>query len=452
MSIINSIALLSLRVLRILPLFFAFSAMSQDVCDSVVPQLSWADSLRQRLTPFAAESEKAHFFSGILVYDLTDDSVLYDYNSQKLMRPASNQKVLTAVTALTSLGKNYCYRTSAYYSGNIIGDTTFIPVLRDSVLAIYEDSAVVRNVLRGNIYVVGGFDPAFTTSDLKDFALSIKSLGIDSIAGQIVGDVSMKDTLHLGNGWCWDDVPSAGIPYLTPLLFNHEAIVGGSDKKCTPYPERYFVQFLAMRLREQGIGMPFAPTRISTIPTNVASSVKICEKTRTVEQILQQMMKDSDNLYAESMFYLTASRRKSSGISWKDGAKEVEDMVRRAGASTDYLVVADGSGVSLYNYVTPRVEVAALRYAYRNPEAYKALYNAMPIAGVDGTLQKRMVKGPARGNVHAKTGTVSGVSTLTGYVRASNGHLLAFSIMNNGLVKAAVGRDFQDRVCQELAR
>ena len=80
------------------------------------------------------------------------------------------------------------------------------------------------------------------------------------------------------------------------------------------------------------------------------------------------------------------------------------------------------------------------------------LYASMPIAGIDGTLDDRMRRGHAHGNVHAKTGTVTGVSALAGYCTAANGHKLCFSIINMGIRRSATGRRFQDRVCEALCR
>ena len=133
------------------------------------------------------------------------------------MRPASTQKILTAVSALDLLGKNHFYRTRTYYDGTIQQVQQKIPNPSKEIDPTLPDSIVQRKrVLRGNIYVVGDFDPLVSYSDLKDIARAVRELGIDSIDGRIVGDVSMKDADQLGNGWCWDDVPSRLIPYLSP--------------------------------------------------------------------------------------------------------------------------------------------------------------------------------------------------------------------------------------------
>ena len=101
------------------------------------------------------------------------------------------------------------------------------------------------------------------------------------------------------------------------------------------------------------------------------------------------------------------------------------------------------------HYVPPR---SAVDFARRDANIMAVLYPSLPVAGVDGTLKKRMKGGAAQGNVHAKTGTVTGVSSLAGYCRAANQHLLAFCIINQGVMKNAEGRDFQDKVCELLCR
>lgn len=410
------------------------------VADTVPPAPTWSELLMARLSPLQREADESAFFAGISVWDLTGDSLVYAYNQQKLMRPASTQKVLTAVTALSTLGARYQLTTRAGFTGTIETRTDTV----DSV-------PQTHRVLHGDICVIGGFDPAFSYSDLKDIVSAIERMGIERIDGNIVGDVSMKDTLQLGNGWCWDDVPSSGIPYLTPLMFDQGAHLGSRSDKCMPRPDLYFVRTLAAELRRRNIAVGADAVRITTRSTQSSLTQVIYTQQRSLEQILQRMMKNSNNLYAEAVFYQLAAASKRTGVTWKDCARIVENTIQRAGGSMSQLDVVDGSGVSLYDYVTPATMTAMLRYAYRQSGVYDVLYHSLPIAGVDGTLGKRMGSGPAHRNVHAKTGTVAGVSTLAGYVRASNGNLLAFSIMLNGVSKSATGRAYQDRVCQALA-
>ena len=169
----------------------------------------------------------------------------------------------------------------------------------------------------------------------------------------------------------------------------------------------------------------------------------------TMDQVLQRMMKESDNIYAEALFYQLGSH--SNYASANEAINKVQSLIRKSGEDASRCRVADGSGLSLYNYTTPRILVSALRYAYLHNNIYLHLYPSLPIAGIDGTLRNRMSRGATYGNVHAKTGTVEGVSSLAGYMTAANGHLLCFAIINQGILHTKNGHAFQDRVCRALA-
>ena len=386
---------------------------------------TWGERISEKLIQIVEEADRSYYTTGISVYDLTGDSLVFAYNQQKMMRPASTQKLLTAISALDVLGASHNYRTMVYADGKISPDTDG------------------ESVLNGNIYIIGDFDPKLTTAHITQIAGAIKNAGINKINGCLYADISMKDTLCLGNGWCWDDKQ----PYLTPLSLGGDAYKCSSTKINRYSPSRNFLQALVSQLRSEHISVNDIGTATYRQTSN---SMLICTIIHSVEDILQQMMKDSDNLFAESMFFQLAADKKK-GINWEDCANVVESVIAKTGAPTSYAKVADGSGLSLYNYLTASLHVALLRYAYHHEEIFNPLYKALPIAGVDGTLEKRMTSGAAHNNVHAKTGTVTGVSALTGYVTASNGHLLAFSIINNGNRTAAEGRAFQDKVCQILA-
>lgn len=342
---------------------------------------------------------------GLCVYDLSANCEVFAYRDRQYMRPASNQKVITSISALDILGNKYNYDTTLRCDTFAKGSRT----------------------LRGNLYVQGGFDPLFDNSDLRLFTDALVALGIDTVRGKIILDLSMKDTVSRGWGWCWDDKDKE----LTPLQLD------GKN-------HRYFAQQFQKALRQAGIVLTNSSTGRGKAPDN---AVWVATVTRTIDQILQPMMKQSDNNVAESLFYQIAARERSKNATRKDGAAAIKRLFSRLGIEERDYNIADGSGLSLYNYCTPRVLLTLLKHAYANKKIYDSLYPSLPIAGNDGTLQKRMTGTSAEGNVHAKTGTVTGVSSLSGFCTTAQGHLLCFSIMNNGITKAAVGRDFQDRVC-----
>lgn len=178
----------------------------------------------------------------------------------------------------------------------------------------------------------------------------------------------------------------------------------------------------------------------------------IVSRFHTIDQILMRMLKQSDNLYAESMFYQIAASTGNRPATARDARSVIRQLVSKVGLNPANYQFADGSGLSLYNYVSPELEVRFLRYAFSNAIIYNHLYQALPIAGRDGTLRSRMQGSFTRGNVHAKTGTVTGISSLCGYLTAANGHHICFSIINQGLLHGINGRRFQDKVCNILCR
>lgn len=396
--------------------------------DSLFTPIDTVADLRQRLLAISQEADETPFNTGICIYDLTADSLLFQYNAHKVMRPASCQKILTAVTALDRLGSSYALTTRAYYEGSLQLDT-----IRNEA----GDSIVgIRHYLEGDILIKAAFDPAFSYADLRDLATAIQNLGIDSIAGRLRTDLSIYSGERLGNGWCWDDVPSDVVPYLTPLLFNHELPLH-SGSKFVNRPEDYFISTLQQEL--QILGIHLSNKSVTSDHTHLNTQHEIFSRSRTVEQLLGRMMKKSDNLYAEALFIRLG------------GAKYVEALANKLGFDSHTVSVADGSGLSLYNYCTPASIVAFLRHAAQQPKLFSTLYHSLPIAGEDGTLSHRMNHGAAHRNVHAKTGTVNGVSSLSGYLTTVNGHLLAFSIISNGTLRSSQARHLQDRICQALA-
>lgn len=343
---------------------------------------------------------------GIMIYDLDADSAIYKHNERQLMRPASTMKVITAITALDRLGGGYQFKTDLCYIG-VVDSTT----------------------LRGDVYCVGGFDPRFNSDDMRAFAEALRKMGIDTIQGNVYADRSMKDADLLGEGWCWDD----DNPVLSPLVYQRK--------------DQFVVKFLTALSRVGiylvgGIGEKRKPQDANCIITRF----------HTIDQILMRMMKQSDNLYAESMYYQIASSTGNRPATARSARNVERQLIDKLGLDGSRYRLADGSGLSLYNYVSPELEIRFLRYAYENSGIYNHLLPSLPIAGVDGTLKSRMTSQFTRGNVKAKTGTVEGVSSLCGYLTAANGHRICFSIINQGVMHGKNGRRFQDKVCLLLCR
>lgn len=372
--------------------------------DTIDVALPWPQNIQYRLDSLMRSPIFETSTVGIEVYDLTADSILYKVNEHQMLRPASTMKLVTAITAIDKLGGSYQFRTQLYYKGTIDNHT-----------------------LTGDLYCVGGFDPRFNSDDMNAFVESIKQMGVDTIRGSIVADRSMKDADLLGEGWCWDD----DNPKLSPLTIGRNTA---------------FVERFVSELTEKGVVLD-VKTSEGTLPD---SAYILCSRFHSIDQVLQRMMKQSDNFYAEAMFYQLAAAQGHRPARAKDAAAIVKRLIAKVGLGSRPYRIADGSGLSLYNYLSAELEVRLLRYAYRNNTVYLHLLPSLPIAGRDGTLRNRMRGTFAADNVHAKTGTVEGVSSLAGYCTAANGHRLCFSIINQGIMKASTGRRFQDRVCNAL--
>lgn len=431
---------------------------------------SWEYQFGERMNSLAKEARRNRYSTGICVYDLTGDSILYMLNAQKLFRPASNEKILTSISALDLLGKDAEFTTSVHVDGYTSTDQVmkvnerkvvedrYSETLGTAVpteFVIYDTTYVYRRVHHGNIYIKGTFDPLFTTDDLHDMAKEIGKLDFEELDGELIGDISMKDSLVFGKGWCWDDMPSSFVPWLSPLIFNEGISLRPKSEDYMKNPDQYFLDNLLTDIRNRGKEIPAKSVRLSFTPTNAVRGKLIYLKSHTVEEVLDRMMKKSNNQFAEAMFYLIGydNGTNPNPTTANDCANRIKTVMSKAECKNiDETTISDGSGLSLYNYVSPENIVMLLRYAYNNKDIYEPLYKTLPIAGVDGTLKARMKTGKAYKNVRAKTGTVSGVSTLSGYLRASNGNILAFAIMNNGVPSSSVGRAFQDKVCQAMAR
>jgi len=461
------------------------SALDSIALDSLNKDTLVKVPLPQRLAALMDRFEKDYPTAeiGFAAYDLTADSLIYGYQNKKLYRPASTQKVLTAVAALDQLGPSYKFETRLYRTG-----------------------AVVKGTLQGDLYVVGSLDPEFDNADMNMLADAVARQGIERIEGHVIGDVSMKDSLYWGSGWVWDDTPQDFQPYLTPLMFSKGYVsvtatpaTNGRSAVLHVRPESSFYQVVNQTTSRSSGSNSFSITRnwigggnqivaTGNVTSPVTKTVNIihtpdffmstflerlkakkieadscsygeysgegeliASTSHSLEQVMRRALKKSDNLSAEAMFYnLGAKRSGSKYIGTKESIGAISAQMVKAGLNPRDYRIADGSGVSLYNYTTADAEVQMLKYAYKQP-TYTIFYSALPIAGIDGTLRSRMKGTLARDNVHAKTGTVTGISSLAGYITTSDGHQVAFAIICTGVLRARIGRIIQDKLCVAMA-
>ena len=426
---------------------------------------------------------------GVSVFDLNDNQPLYAYQADKLCRPASTQKLITAITALNQPRAQEPFRTEVWYKGEIANDT-----------------------LRGDIYIIGGMDPELMETALDTLVDLTAAFPFHVITGQVYGDVSMRDSLYWGKGWIWDDNPESFQPYLSPLMLNKGFVKVTAIPTNSGEPARLEVKpastyfniinetktktssagkFTVMRdwmnnANDITVSGNITARRVEEI--NVYSSQDFFMHTflerlgmkftlmqpwynfaelqkdstcqliavyeTSVQKVLKQMMKESDNLNAEAMFTrLGIQASGTAHVSADESLEAVQALVGALGLNPDDYRFADGCGLSMYDYVSPELLVAFLRYAYNHDNIFPHLFRSLPVAGVDGTLKNRMRKGsPAYQRVHAKTGSYTGINTLAGYLETNSKRYLAFAIMCQNQIKASEARALQDAICELLAR
>lgn len=342
---------------------------------------------------------------GCCIYDLTADSTLFEQNADRMMIPASTQKLYTATAMLSTYGEDFTFMTSITTNGEEAMDT-------------------LGNIfLKGDIYINTNCDPTLTAEGARAIKDKIIAMGYDSIDGGIILCINEK-TQHIRLA------EDNFAPQVAKLLASDTVKFSSTltwGKENTTEKGMYPLGFIRTPLMK----------------------------------VMNRMLKSSDNIYAESMLLNLVK----NDDNWSyDGCKDivrkmVEDIctiyrpdMLSGSISTYYYNIADGSGLSRSNKTTAQSQVDLLRYVYHNKNIFQLLYDNMPIAGVDGTLGHRMTDGMAHNNVHAKTGTLNGVSTLSGYLTAANGHDIAFSILINNCYDKPFARSLQNKLCEVLSK
>jgi serine-type D-Ala-D-Ala carboxypeptidase/endopeptidase (penicillin-binding protein 4) len=436
---------------------------------------------------------------GVEVLSLDRGDVLYSRNANKLLVPASNNKVLTGAVALVRLGPEFHWTTQVSAEGTLEG-----------------------NVLRGNLWVAGAGDPSmaprFTGGDpfrtFKDWAARLREKGVTRIEGNLIGDGRAFDDRMLGDSWEWDDLAFGYAAPISALQFNENLVTlqitpgaspgapaiirqsplddyvslegkvitgpSGSDsdiaaergevgetvhiRGTVPFggglvtqtiavkqPTRYFLTALQKTLAGEGIQCSpcekAAPERGAPLP---ALSPLFAYQSPALQVLLKALLKVSQNLYAESLARTLGLSLAGEG-SFAKAHGVVEETLRGMAVDRGTYFYADGSGLSRRNLVSADVMVRILKYMQRHRHS-AVFFDALPVAGVDGTIASRMKGTRAENNAHAKTGTLTWVRSLSGYVRTADGELLVFSmIANNFLASNRAVEYLQDSAVERLA-
>jgi D-alanyl-D-alanine carboxypeptidase/D-alanyl-D-alanine-endopeptidase (penicillin-binding protein 4) len=207
-------------------------------------------------------------------------------------------------------------------------------------------------------------------------------------------------------------------------------------------PERYAATLFAERLRAAGI-------EVDSVLTDTVRSIstEIFRFSHRLDSIITNVNKVSDNLSAETVLKTLGAEKRGIPGSAPSGLSVVKEFLSNSGIDTTTVTLADGSGLSRYNLTSPHAVVQLLEAVYRNGTHFQTFFNSLPIAGVDGTIGHRMLGSRAEGNLRAKTGSMNGVITLSGYVRTADNELLAFSMMMQNFIGSSRRyMEVQDRI------
>jgi D-alanyl-D-alanine carboxypeptidase/D-alanyl-D-alanine-endopeptidase (penicillin-binding protein 4) len=372
--------------------------------------------------------------SGAYVYDTDANSnrLIYSDSGSNARILASNSKLFTTAAYLEKFGGNGRLQTRVFERGQRTGGR--------------------ERTLKGSLVLVGDGDPALAVAgfaqarnlpltSLGPLAQSVKNAGIRRVKGRVVADPTIFD----GAG----SVPMPGVtpdpgdlPTLSGLSFNRGTQSGGY----APSPARNAGAELIAELKERGVRVTRG-VKVDGVPDRVFGSDPLGSvRSPAAKALAKQTNTPSDNFYAEMLLKRIGTGPDKQGTTAR-GASRAEAFARDAGSGVN---LVNGSGLARSNTSSPTNVAALLAYMQRDDSEKGGFYDSLAVAGKTGTLSGRMRNTAAEGSCHAKTGTIDGVSALSGYCRAGAGQVAFSILMNNVSISAA--QKAQDAMAAAIAR
>lgn len=445
---------------------------------------------------------------GVAIQSLQNGQFLFLYNENKGFMPASNMKLFTTATALVKLGPNYTFQTEIFWKGKISPDGILIGDLiihgsgdpslggrynlenerKDRMLDLFVSWAEKLkqqgiHTIRGRIV---GDDNLFDDRLLGQgwawddepewYAAQVSALSFNDNCIDIY--FTPADTL---NGLAefeiypptqyvliQNEVKTAADNQPQSIHFErkrgtNQIIASGAisinakevkEWFAVENPSGFVVTVFKEVLERQGIKVEGPAVDIDEIPGftyfQADTTRLIIHQSPPIKQIIQTVNKVSQNLWAELLFRTLGSHFSDSD---KDtgGVEVIKLFLSEIGIAPEQIGIADGSGLSRLNLVTPMQIITLLRYLYNHP-FQNEFYESLPIAGVDGTIKGRMRGTLAQNNVRAKTGYINRVRALSGYVDSRDNEKFVFSLItNNYTVPTSMANNIQDLICERLA-
>ena len=422
----------------------------------------------------------AHGYWGVLIKSLETDETIYTLNAGKLMLPASNMKIVTLAAAAEKLGWDYRYETGLFSAGSVEGgllqgdllvqgngDPSLVATdgMADRVFADWADRLKARGIRTVSGRVIGddnlfeketlGF--GWSWDDLPDdYAAGVGALQynenavrVSVIAGPAAGDsagisiapagsgLTIVSSVTTGAAGSTVSIATRRLPGSMALELRGSIPIGATPATLTcsvDNPTLFFANALRLALIANGIDVrgPAVdidevhgpPLTTRTTPARIASY-----QSAPLSALAMRLMKVSQNQYAET-FLKTVAAGPGVVPTAAAGSAAIQTILAGWGVPASALIQRDGSGLSRYDYVTPEALVTILTHVDRDPRLRGPFEESLPIAGRQG-LSTRMKDTPAEGNARAKTGSMTSVRGLSGYVTSADGEPLVFSILAN---------------------
>jgi D-alanyl-D-alanine carboxypeptidase/D-alanyl-D-alanine-endopeptidase (penicillin-binding protein 4) len=348
---------------------------------------------------------------GMMVYNpLTQDTLIKINHTQKMI-PASNIKLFTTAVALETMGGDFLLSTK---------------ILSD-------DKDFTDGRIDGNIYIKGFGNATFETEDLDSLAAGLYKSGLRQITGNVIGDDTYFDNVYARDDWITEERANVNLPPISALVIDRNRTT--IQKKRRGRYRTYFVSvenpplFAAKKFRDKLISLGIEVKGSVKSEQAPLDAKVISESSISLREVLKLINKHSDNFLAECLF-------KSIGAvySGKQGnslfsTQAIISYIRDNGIYSEGTQVVDGSGISRFDEVTVGALTGLLEQVYFDINHFEDFYNSLSIAGVDGTLEDRLTGTLAENNFRGKTGTLNGISSLSGYLTTADGDDLIVCIM-----------------------
>ncbi|MFS0888444.1 D-alanyl-D-alanine carboxypeptidase/D-alanyl-D-alanine-endopeptidase [Peribacillus frigoritolerans] len=435
--------------------------------------------------------------TGISIRSAETGEMIYERGSQTRLRPASNLKLLTAAAALETLGEDHTFQTELYIKGVQVGhvlqgnvylkgkgDPTLLEKDFDELAASlkqrqvkfvhgdligddswYDDVRYSQDLVWGDEQeYYGAAVSALTASPNEDYDTGtiIVELAPGEKAGKratvklepetdYVKVINKTKTVSADANNKIEIERSHGTQVITVTGTIPEDAGVTKEWVSVEDPTEYALSLFEKSMKKYGIKV-LGKRKKGKTP--VGAHMIATHQSMKLSQLLIPFMKLSNNSNAEVLVKEMGKEADGEG-SWKDGLKVARNQLKSMGLDMQTIMMRDGSGISQVNMI-PANEITKLLYAIQEKTWFPAYLNALPIAGnenrmVGGTLRKRMKGTLAAGNVRAKTGTISGTSSLSGYVTTKRGEKIIFSIILNNFVEEKGITAIQDKIAVMLA-